>query len=325
MFSSTVVALAGFALSTAARQIQSVNSGFYTAGIQGCIAVAENADGEPLIIHNCNTESDLTDQDWEVAFFTRENAGPQQISVFGDKCIDVTGGVNADGTKLQIWTCTEGNTNQQWISVSDFTFQWSGTNKRIDLRDGKITDGNQLQIWTCDDRNANQHWIGAPNPGSRKFLNLIGGIVSVAVGPFCITAASNTDGAEVALAECLNGNPPFFSAGNSSWTAPVDPLIGQIKRFDNKCLDVPNGSLVNGVKLQIWTCAAGNTNQQWKIHSGPSQIEWNGTGKCLDLTDDLSTNGNPLWDCAVPDNNPNQDWSRGSWMSRTPCVHGTGN
>ncbi|KAJ7924180.1 ricin B lectin domain-containing protein, partial [Mycena leptocephala] len=87
---------------------------------------------------------------------------------------------------------------------------------------------------------------------------------------------------------------------------------GQIKTFDNKCLDVPNGSLVNGVKLQIWTCAAGNTNQQWKIHSVPSQIEWNGTGKCLDLTDGLSTNGNPiqLWDCAVPNNNPNQDWIR---------------
>ncbi|KAJ7924181.1 ricin B lectin domain-containing protein, partial [Mycena leptocephala] len=135
-----------------------------------CIAVAENADGEPLIIHNCNTESELTDQDWVVAFFTKENAGPQQISVFGDKCIDVTGGVNADGTKLQIWTCTEGNTNQQWISVSDFTFQWSGTNKCIDLSDGKITDGNQLQIWTCDDRNANQQWIGEPNPDTTELV-----------------------------------------------------------------------------------------------------------------------------------------------------------
>jgi hypothetical protein len=86
------------------------------------------------------------------------------------ECIDVTGGVNADGTKLQIWTCTEGNTNQQWISVSDFTFQWSGTNKCIDLSDGKITDGNQLQIWTCDDRNANQQWIGEPNPDTTELV-----------------------------------------------------------------------------------------------------------------------------------------------------------
>ncbi|KAJ7865539.1 ricin B lectin domain-containing protein, partial [Mycena leptocephala] len=132
-----------------------------------CIAAAENADGEPLIIHDCNTE-DLVNQDWQVSFFTRQNAGPQQIKVFGDKCIDVTGGVNADGTKLQIWTCDEGNTNQQWTSVTDSTFQWSGTNKCIDLTDGKITDGNVLQIYTCDSANSNQKWGGDPNPDTSK-------------------------------------------------------------------------------------------------------------------------------------------------------------
>ncbi|KAJ7865536.1 ricin B lectin domain-containing protein, partial [Mycena leptocephala] len=140
----------------------------FSAGIQGCIAVANNADGEPLVVHNCNTE-DLANQDWEVTFWTPppgpiKNAGPQQIKVFGEKCIDVKDGVNADGTKLQIWTCTEGNTNQQWISVTDATFQWSGTNKCIDLTDGKITDGNVLQIYTCDSKNSNQKWIGEPNP-----------------------------------------------------------------------------------------------------------------------------------------------------------------
>jgi hypothetical protein len=55
------------------------------AGIQGCIAVAENAAGEPLIIHDCNTEPDLSNQDWTLSFFTRQPAGPQQIKIFGDK------------------------------------------------------------------------------------------------------------------------------------------------------------------------------------------------------------------------------------------------
>ncbi|KAJ7092399.1 hypothetical protein B0H15DRAFT_833782 [Mycena belliarum] len=41
------------------------------------------------------------------------------------------------------------------------------------------------------------------------------------------------------------------------------------------------------------------------------QVEWKGKGKCLDLTDGKLTNGNPiqLWDCVVPDNNLNQDWT----------------
>jgi len=314
MISSTFVALLGFSLSAAARlQIQSSNSAFYNAGIQGCIAVADNADGEPLIIHNCNTESDLADQDWEISFYTRENAGPQQVTVFGDKCIDVKDGVNADGTKLQIWTCAEGSKNQQWISVKDNTLQWNGTNKCIDLSDGKITDGNVLQIWTCDSKNSNQMWGGDPNPDTAEVVTLIAGNASVAGGPYCITAASNADGAEVALAACLNTDfHTTFPNGNISWSVPVDPLIGQIKTFDNKCLDVPNGSTANGVKLQLWTCTDGNTNQLWKIHEGLSQIEWNGKGKCLDLTNGNSTSGNPiqLWDCASPDNNRNQDWFR---------------
>ncbi|KAJ7493560.1 ricin B lectin domain-containing protein [Mycena latifolia] len=139
----------------------------FNAGIQGCISAADNEDGSPLVIHDCNTE-DTANQDWQLSFFTRQNAGPQSITVFGDKCIDVTGGVNADGTKLQIWTCTAGNTNQQWISVTDFTLQWAGTDKCIDLTDGKITDGTPLQIWTCDSSNANQKWVGTSDPDAAQ-------------------------------------------------------------------------------------------------------------------------------------------------------------
>ncbi|KAJ7810273.1 ricin B lectin domain-containing protein [Mycena olivaceomarginata] len=174
MFSSTLFALAGLSLSVIAEQIQSSNSAFFNAGIQGCIAAADNADGDPLIIHNCNTE-DPANQDWNVTFFhpaeedgPARNSAPRPLKIFGDKCIDVKDGVNADGTKLQIWSCVENSKNQQWISVTDGTFQWSGTNKCIDLTDGKITDGNVLQIYTCDSKNANQKWLGDPNPDNER-------------------------------------------------------------------------------------------------------------------------------------------------------------
>jgi hypothetical protein len=48
------------------------------------MAVADNADGEPLIIHNCNTEN-VANQDWDVTFDVRTPVGPQQIKIFGDK------------------------------------------------------------------------------------------------------------------------------------------------------------------------------------------------------------------------------------------------
>jgi len=272
-------------------------------------------DGSPVSIHDCNTEN-LANQDWEATFAFKGDTAPSPITIFGGaKCLDVTGGVNALGTKLQIWTCT-GGPNQQWVGTLGRTFRWSGTDKCVDLTDGKITDGTPLQLYTCDTtfENTNQIWGSAPNPDSGGPQIILGGNTTnqaepVRGQPFCVGAASNNDGAAVVLLGCgISNAGPNFPNGNFNWTAPFAPLTGQLKTFDNKCLDVPNGSTANGVKLQIWTCADGNTNQLFQIHR--QQIEWKGTGKCLDLTDGNSTIGNPiqLWDCAVPDDNRNQDW-----------------
>ncbi|KAJ7654915.1 ricin B lectin domain-containing protein [Mycena rosella] len=312
MISSTLVAFSALILSASAVQIQSKNPSFYNAGIQGCASVAENTDGEAVVIHDCNTEA-LGNQDWTATFAVRGNTNPAPITIFGDKCLDVTGGVNADGTKLQIWTCS-GGPNQQWVNTLDGTFQWSGTNKCVDLTDGKITDGTALQIYTCDTTNNNQKWAQSANPHAQGPQILLGGNPQVQPAPitgqpFCVGAADNTDGAEVILVGCgISNAGSAFPNANYTFLAPFAPLSGTISTFGNKCIDVPNGSTANGVKLQIWTCAAGNTNQMFTIHS--QQVEWKGTGKCLDLTNGNSTIGNPiqLWDCAVPDNNVNQDW-----------------
>jgi hypothetical protein len=314
MFFSPVVAVLGFYLSAAAAvELQSGAPAFASAGLQGCIAVADNADGSPLIIHDCNTESP-DNQDWALSFFTREPAGPQPITIFGDKCIDVVNGINADGTPLQIWTCAEGNTNQMWTSLNDFTLQWSGTDKCIDLTNGLITDGNVLQIWTCTSGDSNQQWDGTADPDATQVVNLSTSATITPIGEnFCITAASNEDGAEVVIASCGSSTNPLPN-GNITWVVPTPPLTGSIVTFGDKCLDVPNGSTANGVKLQIWTCTEGDTNQIWTVANGLSHIEWNGTGKCLDLTNGNLTTGNPIqiWDCATPDDNANQDWWRGS-------------
>ncbi|KAJ6553201.1 ricin B lectin domain-containing protein [Mycena capillaripes] len=313
MISSTLIALSAFIVSVTASQLQSQNPAFFNAGIQGCISAAENKDGEPLVIHDCNTEN-LANQDWQATFAFKGDTAPSPIKIFGNKCIDVPNGANADGTKLQIWTCT-GGPNQQWVGTLQNQFRWNGSNKCIDLTDGRIADGTALQLFTCTAGNTNQEWFGAPNPDAGGPQIILGGNPHIQPPPitdqpFCVGAVSNKDGAAVVLGGCgISNAGPNFPNMNFTWIAPFAPLTGQIKTFDNtKCLDVPNGSMVNGVKLQIWTCATGNTNQMFTIHR--DQIEWKGTGKCLDLTNGNSTIGNPiqLWDCAVPDNNKNQQW-----------------
>ncbi|KAJ7442728.1 hypothetical protein B0H11DRAFT_490544 [Mycena galericulata] len=40
------------------------------------------------------------------------NNAAGSLQIFGNKCLDVTNGVDADGTKLQICTCFSGNTSE---------------------------------------------------------------------------------------------------------------------------------------------------------------------------------------------------------------------
>ncbi|KAJ7278048.1 ricin B lectin domain-containing protein [Mycena rebaudengoi] len=163
MISSVLVAFSALALSASARQIQNTSPSFYNAGIQGCVSVAENANGETVFIHDCNTQKVLANQDWEATWAIRGGTAPGSINIFGDKCIDVPNGANADGTTLQIWTCT-GGPNQKFISTIDRKFKWAGSNKCIDLTGGRIVDGTALQLFTCDDTNSNQHWTSSANP-----------------------------------------------------------------------------------------------------------------------------------------------------------------
>ncbi|KAK1231208.1 hypothetical protein PQX77_005678 [Marasmius sp. AFHP31] len=302
---------AGIANAQIVRQLQSTNPAFRAAGKQGCIAASDNADGAPVVIHDCNNE-DVSKHSWSVLPWSPSrqptNGIPAPVKIFGDKCLDVKDGVNADGAKLQLWTCSPGNTNQLWISVTDNTWNWAGTNKCIDLTDGNISDGNQLQLWTCisSPGSSNQKFenYNVPNDRSERTLFYAGDAspdISV-----CLTATSNTDGAHVALANCDgSGRTQVFPDGTQWFTYAKDPLSGAIKTFDgSKCLDLPDGDATNGKKLQIWSCVEGSRNQQFKISNPwPWAITWVGEGsgnnKCLQTPNGNFTDGNEIeiWDC----------------------------
>ncbi|KAF9264570.1 hypothetical protein L218DRAFT_998537 [Marasmius fiardii PR-910] len=114
-----------------------------------CITASSNTTGAAVIMQMCSSADDFAPQHWDF-IDPGQNVGPQPLRIFGDKCLDVTDGNNADGTKLQIWTCIPESTNQLWIQspLSDLTYQWTGTNKCIDLTDGSAAEEFQLQIWT---------------------------------------------------------------------------------------------------------------------------------------------------------------------------------
>jgi hypothetical protein len=67
---------------------------------------------------------------------------------------------------------------------------------------------------------------------------------------------------------------------------------------DQKCIDLPNGDVTNGNKLEIWDCN-GHTNQQWfggGVYQFTSGMNSN---KCMDLFAGDTLNGKlvEIWDC----------------------------
>ncbi|KAJ6586011.1 ricin B lectin domain-containing protein [Mycena capillaripes] len=121
----------------------------------GCLSASSNADGAAVVIEMCSAPTPANS--WVVP---NGNNAAGSLQIFGNKCLDVTDGVNADGTRLQIWTCASGNTNQLWEpefgSVGNIL--WVGKNKCVNLTNGNTANGNQLQVWDCNTSNPNQNW-----------------------------------------------------------------------------------------------------------------------------------------------------------------------
>ncbi|KAL0066350.1 hypothetical protein AAF712_006609 [Marasmius tenuissimus] len=293
--------LAFVAVSTAV-QIQSSNPGFQAAGRRGCIT-AQNSAGAAAVVQDCNGSNE---QNW---VYSVGSSAAQQLKVNGDKCLDVQNGRNADGTKLQVWTCTNGNTNQLWTPNGDGTFQWAGTNKCVDLTGGNVANQNQLQIWTCDSNNVNQRWLGnsvtpPPDPPAAN-TKIYSSVFPPHQAVKVIAASTNANGAAVLLDD-YDARSNSLPQGNRTWVMPAVGTTGQIKTFDGTmCLDVKNGDTTNGNTLQVWACSPGNPNQLWKIESlGEDRkyfVRWG--GKCMQVKDGNLVNKGQvgIWDCNSTD------------------------
>ena len=138
----------------------------------------------------------------------------------------------------------------------------------------------------------------------------------------CLTATSNSASSSITLQSC--SSPPTES---QKWTF----ANGQVQVFGNKCLQVPNGTNQDGVKLQIATCDSGNKGQQFGYSVWSNTLTWKGTNKCVDLAGGNLADGSPvslsmkvnvhfliphphfpqiqIWTCSQ--GNPNQFWNVG--------------
>ena len=102
-----------------------------------------NQNGSPVVLDNCTGSQD---QEWTFRGGT--------ISAYnGTMCLEVPGGSNDDGVKLQICGCSPTNVNQQWHWPTDtlcpMHIEWKNHQRCLDLTDGILTSGTEAQIWDC--------------------------------------------------------------------------------------------------------------------------------------------------------------------------------
>ncbi len=114
--------------------------------------------------------------------------------------------------------------------------------KCVDVPDGKSADGVRLQLWRCNGTPA-QHFTRGP-----------GGTLKVLDKCMDVAWASRDNAAKVQLAWCTGGPAQVWVAERGLLRNPNS----------GKCLDVRDWNSDDGAPLQIWECAASQSNQKWR-------------------------------------------------------------
>ncbi len=113
---------------------------------------AAQTDGTNVQIWDCTGG---TNQQWTL---TDNN----QLTVYGNKCLDVPGHATTAGTRVQIWAC-HGGANQQWRVNSDGTIVGVESGLCLDVSGGATGNGTAVQLWNCNG-GSNQKWTGPSAP-----------------------------------------------------------------------------------------------------------------------------------------------------------------
>ncbi len=139
------------------------------------------------------------------SFIFTTGAGPSThtgpVVGFANKCLDVSNGGNADGTKIQLWTCN-GTAAQTW-TIDGQVWRNPNSGKCLDLDNGGTVNSTKAQLYTCNGSGA-QNWVAQSdgtvrNPQSNRCLD--------------VSEVLSTDGQQIHLWDCLG-------AANQKWVLP---------------------------------------------------------------------------------------------------------
>jgi hypothetical protein len=122
-------------------------------------------------------------------------------STLNNYCLDLTGGRNSNGTKVQLWYDCVKNANQKWgayvVGPSVYLLRSPLTNAAgerlcLDVTNGTV--GLPIQVWGCSTTNRNQQW---------QLIPLTEGVYQIKNPSFgCLAPKSNSNQSQVIVKSC---------------------------------------------------------------------------------------------------------------------------
>jgi glycosyl hydrolase family 59/ricin-type beta-trefoil lectin protein/glycosyl hydrolase family 59 (putative galactocerebrosidase) len=151
-----------------------VNGSTITAAIDGTTAgsATDGTYGAGMIgLGTSGYQTDEFDNLSVTPVGTQPAAGAIVAGVNTAKCVDDNGDSATDGTKVQMWDCN-GGASQNWSIEPNGTIQLNG--KCLDITGAGTANGTLVELWTCN-AGANQIWHASGgtlvNPVSGKCLD----------------------------------------------------------------------------------------------------------------------------------------------------------
>jgi hypothetical protein len=204
-------------------------------------------------------------------------------------CLDDSDGNTSSGWQLQVWTCTNGDPNEQ--------FSVNGGSPIIDQASGQCidvagndngTDGTPVDLWGCQQGAADQHWF---YNSSNNTLGTLGRCLGVSTAIGVGGTGTAVVGDHTTLWDC-NGS------GVEQWVPQSDGTL--VNPPSGLCLDDPNGNTSNGTQLQVFGCTSGDSNQQFGVFDTGRMMINPLSGMCVDVAgNNNGVDGTPvdLWGC----------------------------
>ena len=205
--------------------------------------------------------------------------GPVHLDLAG-KCLDDTGNNNADGTKIQIWSCN-GGSSQNWTIAQDQTLRIHS--KCLSVAGSGTAKGSKMVLQTCSGATSQQWRAGT----AADLVDPVSGL--------CLddTGSSTANGVAAQVWSCTG-------RANQKWTLPAGPVVSQIP---GSCLDDAGNGTNSGNPIDLQLCSGGAA-QAWTAEpDGTVRVH----GMCLDVYHALTASGSVL-DLAGCNGTAAQQW-----------------